>query len=224
MTVKQILVIDIGGISVKMSVSDQQGDEMQARRFPTPEKMTPQQLLEGVKETASDWQYEYISIGYPGPVKRNQPWREPVNLGTGWVDFDYSSAFCCPVRMINDAAMQALGSYRGKDMLFLGLGTGLGTALILDNHIVPMEVAHLPFKEGKNFEHVLGKNGLSESGQDTWFSSLLEAIDLFSYTFCTDYVVLGGGNANRLDENKLPENVFIGSNDNAFVGGIQLWD
>ena len=223
MTDKQVLVIDVGGISVKMSVSGAQTDEALIRSFPTPEKMTPKQLLDGVNETTAGWQYKYISIGYPGPVKNNHPWREPVNLGEGWIDFDYQSAFGCPVRVINDAAMQALGSYRGEDMLFLGLGTGLGTALILDNTIVPMEVAHLPFRDGKNFEQTLGKQGLTESGQDVWFRNLLITIDLFSYTFCSDYVVLGGGNSRLLEQENLPENVYIGSNDNAFTGGIKLW-
>ena len=223
MTDKQILVIDIGGISVKMSVSGTQTDEVLIRSFPTPEKMTPKQLLEGVNETTTGWQYEDVSIGFPGPVKNNHPWREPVNLGEGWIDFDYQSAFGCPVRVINDAAMQALGSYRGEDMLFLGLGTGLGTALILDNTIVPMEVAHLPFRDGKNFEQTLGKQGLTESGQNVWFRNLLITIDLFSYTFCSDYVVLGGGNSRLLEQENLPENVYIGSNDNAFTGGIKLW-
>jgi polyphosphate glucokinase len=222
-TDKQILVIDIGGISVKMSVNGAQTDEALIRSFPTPEKMTPKQLLEGVNKTTTDWQYETVSIGYPGPVKNNHPWREPVNLGEGWIDFDYQSAFGCPVRIINDAAMQALGSYRGGDMLFLGLGTGLGTALILDNRIVPLEVAHLPFGNGKKFEQVLGKQGLDESGKDVWLSNLLIAIDLFSYTFCSDYVVLGGGNAQLLEQEDLPENVYIGSNDNAFTGGTKLW-
>ena len=223
MTEKQILVIDIGGISVKMSVSGAQTGEALIRSFSTPEKMTPKQLLEGVNKTTTGWQYETVSIGYPGPVKNNHPWREPVNLGEGWIDFDYQSAFGCPVRMINDAAMQALGSYRGEDMLFLGLGTGLGTALILDNTIVPMEVAHLPFRDGTNFEQALGKQGLTESGKDVWFRNLLTTIDLFSYTFCSDYVVLGGGNARLLEQEDLPENVYIGSNDNAFAGGIKLW-
>ncbi|MCW8964976.1 MAG: ROK family protein [Gammaproteobacteria bacterium] len=223
MTDKRILVIDIGGISVKLSITGDQTTQETIRGFPTPALMTPGQLLEGVNQVATDWNYDVVSIGYPGPVKNNHPWREPVNLGKGWIDYDYEAAFGCPVRMINDAAMQALGSYRGDDMLFLGLGTGLGTAMIMNNQIIPLEAAHLPFREGRNFEQVLGKQGLDKDGQEVWFENLLATIKLFSYVFCSDYVVLGGGNANRIEQKDLPDNVYLGSNDNAFTGGILLW-
>ena len=221
MTDQTILVIDVGGISVKLTTGVDQPGEI--RSFPSPKNMTPQQLVDHTASITEDWQYDRISIGYPGPVKNNQPWREPVNLGSGWVIFDYEQAFGHPVKMVNDAAMQALGSYQGGDMLFLGLGTGLGTALILDGHIVPLEIAHLPFREEQTFETLLGKAGLDASGFDDWLQNLLDAINLFSYALCTDYVVLGGGNAQRLHKGDLPEDVHIGHNDNAFSGGFKLW-
>jgi predicted NBD/HSP70 family sugar kinase len=222
MSEQSILVIDVGGISVKLTVGDKQPGEIHS--FPTPKKMTPQQLADNALKSVSGWQYDSISIGYPGPVKRNRPWREPVNLGNGWMTFDYEAAFGRPVKMVNDAAMQALGSYRGDDMLFLGLGTGLGTALILDHQIVPLEVAHMPFRDDKTFEQLLGKAGLDESGFDDWLQDLLDAIQIFSYALCTDYVVLGGGNSQRLHKDDLPEDVHLGHNDNAFIGGFKLWD
>jgi len=221
---KRILVIDIGGMSVKLSVRSHAVTEAEARSFPTPANMTPAQLLEGVQQTIPDWQYDVVSLGYPGPVKNNHPWREPVNLGTGWMDFDYEAAFSCPVRIINDAAMQALGSYRGGDMLFLGLGTGLGTAMIMDKQVVPLEAAHLPFRNGMDFEQILGQQGLDKNGQEVWYEDLLITIGLLSYVFCSDYIVLGGGNSNRIEQALLPENIFIGDNDNAFTGGVLLWD
>jgi predicted NBD/HSP70 family sugar kinase len=223
MSKQHILVIDIGGISVKLVLCSDPAEPVTVSRFPTPAFMTPQQLVEGVRQIARDWQYQAVSIGYPGPVKNNQVWREPVNLGAGWTDFDFKSAFACPVKLINDAAMQALGSYRGDDMLFLGLGTGLGTALIRDGQIIPLEVAHLPYRDGMNFEQALGKQGLDQSGYEVWYSDLLATIDLFAYALCTDYVVLGGGNANLLKEKFLPDNIHIGDNNNAFTGGLLLW-
>ena len=223
MSDKQILVIDIGGISVKLSHSSEITTPETLRRFPTPPAMTPTQLIEGVQQITQGWQYDAVSIGYPGPVKNNRVWREPVNLGTGWIDFDFQEALGCPVRLINDAAMQALGSYRGGDMLFLGLGTGLGTALIRDNQIIPMEVAHLPFRDGLNFEQTLGQPGLDKTGEEAWFANLMNAIDLLSYAFCSDYVVLGGGNARRIEEKLLPDDIYLGDNSNAFTGGVLLW-
>ena len=223
MTAGSILVIDIGGISVKLTLGDLEAS-VASCSFSTPENMGPQQLISGLDQHISDWQYERVSIGYPGPVKHNRPWREPVNLGPGWLDFDYEAAFGCPVKMLNDAAMQALGSYHGGDMLFLGLGTGLGTALILNDTVVPLEAAHLPFRGEQTFEYLLGQAGLTDLGQDQWQHNLLDAIDVFSYVFCTDYIVLGGGNSQNLDPDQLPENVHIGHNDNAFTGGFRLWD
>ena len=223
MTDQSILVIDIGGISVKLTLGNLQGS-MATHSFPTPAGMSPQQLMSNLDAEVGDWHYDCVSIGYPGPVKHDRPWREPVNLGVGWMDFDYEAAFGCPVRMLNDAAMQALGSYQGGDMLFLGLGTGLGTALILDGNVVPLEAAHLPFSDGQTFEYMLGQAGLAHTGQEKWLHNLLDTITLFSYVFCTDYVVLGGGNSQKLDPDQLPENVHLGHNDNAFTGGFRLWD
>lgn len=213
------LVIDIGGISVKLYTAGEA-----SRSFPTPAGMTPQQLLEGIRTVIPDWHYRHVSVGYPGPVRHNRPSREPVNLGAGWQDFDYTTAFGCPVRMINDAAMQALGSYRGGVMLFLGLGTGLGTALIHDEHIVPLEMAHLPFRDGETFERLLGKSGLDSLGMERWKQYVLEAIGLFTYTLLPEYVVLGGGNAHRFEAGELPAHVSLGDNSNACVGGERLWD
>ncbi|MGB5539179.1 MAG: ROK family protein [Gammaproteobacteria bacterium] len=215
-----ILVVDIGGLSVKLALT---GDT-QPRSFPTPPHMTPQQLMQALDETAGDWHYERASIGFPGPIRANRPLREPVNLGTGWVDFDYAAAFGCPVRLINDAAMQALGSYRGGHMLFLGLGTGLGSAIIHDGHIVPLEMAHLPFRDGQTFEHALGKAGLDRTGLAGWKAQVLEAIALFRYALNPDYVVLGGGNVWKFRDDELPEQVFRGDNSNAFDGGFRLWE
>lgn len=216
----QILVVDIGGLSVKLAVT---GDA-QPRSFPTPPHMTPQQLMQAIGETARDWRYERVSVGFPGPIRGNRPLREPVNLGTGWVDFDYRGAFGCPVKLINDAAMQALGSYRGGNMLFLGLGTGLGTTLIQDGHIVPMELAHLPFRDGSTFEQALGKAGLDRAGLASWKTRVFETIALFRYALNPDYVVLGGGNAWQFADAELPELVFRGDNANAFSGGFRLWE
>jgi polyphosphate glucokinase len=215
-----ILVVDIGGLSVKLMLTG----VPQPRSFITPPQMTPQQFMQALVAGTGDWRYDRVSIGFPGPVRANRPLREPVNLGTGWVGYDFEAAFGCPVRFINDAAMQALGSYRGGQMLFLGLGTGLGTALIHDGHIVPLEMAHLPFRDGLTFEQVLGKAGLDQAGLAGWKARVLEAIALFRYVLYPEYVVLGGGNVHRFDDDELPEQVFRGDNSNAFTGGFRLWD
>lgn len=215
-----ILVADIGGLSVKLAL----GGVPEPRSFVTPAHMTPPQFMQALRDCAGDWRYDRVSIGFPGPVRANRPLREPVNLGTGWVDFDFEAAFGCPVRFINDAAMQALGSYRGGQMLFLGLGTGLGTALVHDGHIVPLEMAHLPFRDGLTFEQALGKAGLDQAGLATWKARVLEAIALFRYVLYPEYVVLGGGNVWKFDDDELPEQVFRGDNSNAFTGGFRLWE
>lgn len=215
-----ILVVDIGGLSVKLALTG----VAEPRSFPTPPHMTPQQLMQALGEISADWRFDRVSIGFPGPIRDNRPLREPVNLGTGWVDFDYAGAFGCPVRLINDAAMQALGSYRGGHMLFLGLGTGLGTTLIHDGHIIALEMAHLPFHDGWSFEQALGKAGLDRTGLDEWKARVLEAIALFRYALNPDYVVLGGGNVWKFSDDELPDQVLRGDNRNAFTGGIRLWD
>lgn len=214
-----ILVVDIGGISVKLHTSGET-----TRSFDTPAGMTPSQMMHHIRAVTADWSHDRVSVGFPGPVRQNRPLREPVNLGSGWVDFDFQAAFDCPVRIINDAAMQALGSYRGGIMLFLGLGTGLGTALIHDDHIVPMEIAHLPFRDGETFERLLGKAGLDALGPARWKDRVLETIGLFTYALCPEYVVLGGGNAQRFTAGELPEHVSIGDNADAHTGGIRMWE
>lgn len=213
------LVIDIGGIGIKLAMNDKP-----ATAVPTPRDMTPAQLLQLTSAATSGWHYDRISIGYPGPVRHNRPVREPVNLGGGWSGFDFEAAFGCPVRMINDAAMQALGSYHGGVMLFLGLGTGLGTTLIHDGHVVPMEIAHLPFRDGATFETALGRSGLEQVGETAWKARVREAIELFNYTLCPDYIVLGGGNARRFAPGELPDYVEPGDNSLAFTGGLRLWE
>ena len=213
-----ILVVDIGGNSVKVHAPGQTSVS-----FPTPRDMTPAQLIEGVTAVTAGWRYTRVAIGYPGPVRHDQPTREPVNLGTGWLAFDFAAAFGCPVRMLNDAAMQALGSYRGEVMLFMGLGTGLGTALIHDGHIVPLEVAHLPFRDGETFEKLLGIPGLETLGTERWKQYVLEAIELLRYVLLPDYIVLGGGNARRFTDDELPDQVTLGDNNDAFTGGLRMW-
>lgn len=216
----QILVVDVGGNNVKLLATGQ----TVKRKFPSGPQLTPEQMLAGIKKLTSDWNFDHVSIGFPGPVKRNRPAREPVNLGSGWVAFDYDDAFGCPVRMINDAAMQALGSYQGNDMLFLGLGTGLGTTLIYDGYILPMEIAHLPYRKNKSFEDYVGKQGLKRLGKKKWKRHVFCVIDKLSAAFLPDYVMLGGGNSKKLTDSELPELVRRGDNTNAFTGGYLLWE
>ena len=215
----KILVVDIGGNNVKILASG----HSKKRKFASGPELTPQRMVAGVKELSSDWEYEAVSIGFPGPVRNNRPEREPVNLGKGdWVDFDYEDGFGCPVKMINDAAMQALGSYEGGKMLFLGLGTGLGATLIDDQHIFAMELGHLPFKKNKTFEDYLGIEGLNRTGKKKWRKNVFTVVDKLSAALLPDYVVLGGGNSRKL--NKLPANTRLGDNMNAFKGGFRLWE
>ena len=177
-------------------------------------------MVAGVRKAADGWTYEAVSIGYPGPILRGKPVSEPHNLGPGWVGFDFAGAFGCPVRIINDAAMQALGSYRGGTMFFLGLGTGLGTTLIVNGTLVPMELAHLPWEKG-TFEDYLGARGLEKRGKREWRKRVAEVIARFTAALFLDDVVIGGGNAKRLKE--LPPGCRLGDNVNAFEGGCRLW-
>ena len=213
-----ILVIDIGGTNVKVKLSDQ--DEV--RKFPSGPEMTPAQFMAGVKEITADWQYDRVSIGYPGPVVRNKILLEPVNLGRGWVGFDFGAAFGKPVRITNDAAMQALGSYDGGRMLFLGLGTGLGNTLIIDGVVAPMEIGHLPYKKGRSFEDYVGNAGRKRLGNRKWRATVADVVARLRHAFVVDYVVLGGGNAKKL--NDIPPDCRLGGNDRAFVGGVRLWE
>ncbi len=213
----KILAIDIGGTNVKIKASDQN----EIRKFPSGKEMSSQQMVHGVQEIAKDWQYDVISIGYPGPVAHDKIIKEPANLGPGWVDFDFAAAFGKKVKLINDAAMQALGSYEGGRMLFLGLGTGLGNTLIIDGVIAPMELGHLPYKKKQTFEDFVGVRGLERLGKKKWMEAVFDVVKRLQAALIADYVVLGGGNAKKLKE--LPAGCRLGNNENAFLGGFRLW-
>lgn len=212
-----VLVIDVGGTHVKVLVSDRSDP----REFDSGPKMTPARMVEQVKALTSDWTYGAVAIGYPGVVAHDRIAAEPANLGRGWTGFDFQSAFGLPVKLINDAAMQALGSYEGGRMLFLGLGTGLGSALIVDGRLEPMELAHLPYRKGRTYEDYLGLAGLKRLGRPKWRRHVLAVVALFRVALEPDDVVLGGGNAARLGP--LPPGVRLGANANAFLGGFRLW-
>jgi len=210
------LVVDVGGTHVKILATEQK----QPREFSSGPKLTPKQMVAGVKKLAADWKYDAISIGYPGPVVRNRPITEPHNLGRGWAGFDFEAAFKCPVKVINDAAMQALVSYRHGKMLFLGLGTGLGSAMVMDGTVEPMELGHLPYKSG-TFEDYVGIRGRKRLGQKKWEQAVRDVIARLIAALEPEDVVLGGGNVNNLT--KLPPKCRAGDNANAFVGGFRLW-
>ena len=214
---KKVLVIDIGGTNVKFLASGHKT----ARRFPSGPSLTPRRMVAEVKQLAADWKYDAVSIGYPGVIKRGRVVKEPQNLGPGWVGFDFKAAFGLPVKLINDAAMQALGSYKGRRMLFLGLGTGLGTALIVDGVLAPMEIAHLPYKKGRTYEECVGNAGRKRLGGRKWRRYVADVVRRFQAALEVDDVVVGGGNAKLL--HKLPAGVRLGANANAFAGGFRLW-
>ncbi|MEO8636182.1 MAG: ROK family protein [Gemmatimonadales bacterium] len=215
---KAILVIDVGGTHVKLLATGHR----KRREFRSGAGMTAGQMVEAVTAMTADWKYDTVTIGYPGPIRCGRPVAEPHNLGPGWIAFDFTKAFGRPVRMINDAAMQALGDYRGGPMLFLGLGTGLGSALILDGVLVPLELAHLPYKKGRTYEEFLGLRGLKRLGRSQWEKCVWDVVALFKAALQVDEVVLGGGNALRLKA--LPPGSRRGENSRAFVGGFRLWD
>jgi predicted NBD/HSP70 family sugar kinase len=212
-----VLAVDVGGSHVKALLSS--GGER--RRFGSGPDLTPQQLVEGVTALTRDSAYDVISVGVPAPVKDGRVVSEPVHLGRGWVGFDFEAAFKKPTKVVNDAAMQALGSYEGGKMLFLGLGTGLGSALIDDGKLEPLELGHLPFRKA-TFEDYVGGVGRKRLGRKRWRVAVAKTIEELSAAFEPDYVVLGGGNAKDLGE--LPPGVRLGANTNAFVGGFRLWD
>jgi polyphosphate glucokinase len=214
----KILVLDVGGTHVKMSATGQ--DEV--RKFASGPDMTPERMVKQVKEAVADWEYDVISIGYPGPVVNGKPLLEPKHLAPGWVSFDFARAFGKPVKIINDAAMQALGSYRGGRMLFLGLGTGLGSTLIVDNVVVPMELAHLPYKKGKTIEQYVGLDGLERRGPKKWQKSVEDVVARLKAALIADHVVIGGGNARKLKE--VPPGARLGDNNNAIIGGFRMWE
>jgi polyphosphate glucokinase len=213
-----VLVLDVGGTGVKLKLT---GVE-EPRKFLSGPTLTPERLVQGVHENAADWAFDAISIGYPGPVIHGRITKEPVNLGRGWVGFDYAAAFGKPVKIINDAAMQALGSYEGGHMLFLGLGTGLGTTFIADGVVVPMELGHLPYRKERTFEQYLGSAGLKRLGRRKWHAHVFDVVARLQAALLPDYVVLGGGNVKKLDE--LPPGCRRGDNINAFRGGARLWE
>lgn len=212
-----ILVVDVGGTHVKILATGR----TEERKLPSGKTLTAARMARMVKRAARDWSYDRVSVGYPGPVIGGRPAHEPCNLGPGWVGFDFRKAFGRPVKVVNDAAMQALGGYRGGRMLFLGLGTGLGSALIVDGIIEPMELAHLPYKHGKTYEDYLGLRGLEKRGKKKWRRDVLAVAQTFKYALEADYVVLGGGNAKKLK--KIPRGMRRGDNANAFPGGFRLW-
>jgi predicted NBD/HSP70 family sugar kinase len=212
-----ILVIDVGGTNVKILASGEQ----EMRKIPSGKQMTPALMARSVKARSRDWKYDRISIGLPAPVVHGQLMQDPVNLGPGWVGYDLEKRFGMPVKIINDAAMQALGSYEGGTMLFLGLGTGLGSALIVDNVIAPMELAHLPYRNNQTFEDYVGQRGLDRFGKQRWRRYVDDVVAKLRAALVVDYVVLGGGNAKKLKT--LPEHCRLGDNTNAFIGGFRLW-
>jgi polyphosphate glucokinase len=213
-----ILGVDIGGTNLKFRM--QQQDEI--IKVPSGPSMTPQVMMKAIQQHTVGWKYDHVSIGFPGPVIHDRPLLEPHNLGQGWVRFDFKKAFGNkPLKFLNDAAMQAMGSYKGGRMLYLGLGTGLGSAMVVDGSVQAMELAHLPWKKQKSYEDYLGKAGLRRYGHKAWEKNVMKVIELMSNAMETDYVVLGGGNAKLIK--KLPAKVFLGSNDNAFKGAFMLW-
>ncbi|MGD0624609.1 MAG: ROK family protein [Thermodesulfobacteriota bacterium] len=212
-----VLVVDVGGTSVKILATGQK----EPRRLPSGPTMTPRQMVAGVKKLAGDWKYNAVSIGYPGQVVGDRVVTEPRNLAHGWVGFDFAAAFGCPVKVINDAAMQALGSYNGGTMLFLGLGTGLGSALMVRGHIVPMELGALSYGKG-TIEDYMGIRGLQKLGKKKWRMIVERLVARFVSALLLDDVVIGGGNARNLEE--LPPGCRLGDNAYAFVGGFRLWE
>ena len=214
----KILAIDVGGTSVKVLASGQ----TEMRKFPSGRKMTASAMVEGVKQLVADWEYEVVSIGYPGPVVHGRPLREPHNLAPGWVHYDFEKAFGRPVRILNDAAMQALGSYQQGRMLFLGLGTGLGSATIVGGLVEPMELAHLPYRNGKTFEDYVGISGLNRMGRKKWEQHVTKVVEQLRTALQADDVVVGGGNVKKLK--KLPPDTRLGENANAFIGGFRMWE
>jgi polyphosphate glucokinase len=214
----KILVIDVGGTHVKVKV---QGND-EVRKCPSGPEMTAADMAGLVRTATADWNYDAVSIGYPGPVIAGRIRDDPVNLGPGWVGFDFAAALGKPVKIVNDAAMQALGSYEGGRMLFLGLGTGLGSTLVLDGVLAPMELGHLPYKKDRTFEEYVGQAGLKRLGRRKWQGVVFDVVDRLKKALLPDYVVLGGGNVKKLDQ--LPPDCRPGDNSHAFQGGVRLWE
>lgn len=211
------MVIDVGGTNVKIHA----GGRKEAVKIPSGPTMTARKMVAAVRKAAADWNYKGVSIGYPGPVLHDKPVTEPHNLASGWVRFDYKKAFGVPVKIVNDAAMQALGSYDGGRMLFLGLGTGLGSTLVWNRSVLPLELGDLPYGDHQVIEEYLGKAGMKTLGEKEWKRAVLRAVAQLKKSLIADYVVLGGGAAKKIDA--LPDGVELGHNRNAFLGGVRLW-
>jgi predicted NBD/HSP70 family sugar kinase len=212
-----VLVVDIGGTHIKILATGYRTPI----KIPSGPGMTPRKMVAAVQKAAGTWEYGKVAIGYPGPVLHGKPVAEPHNLAAGWVGFDFQKAFGWPVKLINDAAMQAMGSYEGGRMLFLGLGTGLGSALIVDGVLEPLELAHLPYKNGRTYEDYIGLHGLERVGKKKWRLYVADVITRLKAALEADYVVIGGGNAKLLKD--LPAGTRLGSNANAFRGGFKVW-
>jgi polyphosphate glucokinase len=215
---QKVLAVDVGGSHVKFVLS---GDGNERRRFASGPKLTASEMVEGVVRATDDWTYGKVAIGVPAPIRTGQVTADPVNLGKGWAGFDFEKAFGRPTKIINDAAMQALGSYEGGKMLFLGLGTGLGSALVVGGMAEPLELGHLPFRKSI-FEDYVGEHGRQRLGKKKWLAAVNETIERLSAALQSDYVVLGGGNAKKLGD--LPANCRLGANVDAFRGAFRLWD
>jgi polyphosphate glucokinase len=212
-----VLVVDIGGTHVKILATGQKD----SREFASGTTLTPEMMVSGVKKLTNQWKYDAVSIGYPGPVLRNRPVAEPHNLAPGWVGFDFESAFGLPAKVVNDAALQALGSYQGGKMLFLGLGTGLGSCMVVEGLVEAMELGHLPYKKA-TYEDYVGLRGLERLGKKKWRAHVEDIVTRLATALGPDDVVLGGGNAKHLTE--MPKGCRMGANTNAFIGGFRLWD
>jgi polyphosphate glucokinase len=215
---KTILAVDVGGTHVKVMTN--KGHTR--REFVSGPHLSAKEMVKQVKALTEDWSYNLISVGYPGPVVHDRPLAEPHNLGHGWIGFDFAKAFGRPTKVVNDALMQALGSYQGGRMLFLGLGTGLGSAMIVDGVLEPMELGHLPYRKSETFEDRVGAKGLERLGKEKWRREVADVVKQFVAALEPDYVVLGGGNAEKLG--RLPQKARLGDNANAFKGGFKLWD
>lgn len=213
-----ILVIDVGGSNIKLLATGRKIP----RKIPSGRTMTASKMVKLVKQVVEDWKFDRISMGYPGPVINGHPLSEPRNLGGGWVGFNFRNGFARPIKIINDAAMQALGSYKGGRMLFLGLGTGLGAAMIVDGVLQPMELAHLVYEKGKTYEDYLGLSGLKRLGRKKWRRHVAKIVKALKNALEADYVVLGGGNSKKLK--KAPPGARLGGNANAFRGGFRMWN
>lgn len=213
----KILVVDVGGTHVKLQATGRK----KRLSLPSGPTLTPARMVAAVKAATTDWKYQAISIGYPGPVAHGRPVADPHNLGAGWVGYNFQRAFRRPVRIVNDAAMQALGSYRGGRMLFLGLGTGLGSALIVDNVVAPLELAHLPYRRGRTYEEYLGLAGLKRLGKKKWLRHVGQVVEMLKTALQAEYVVLGGGNSKLIAVP--PAGARLGANSNAILGGYRLW-